>query len=162
MSSPAHIQCTSSLSSLLATEIPSYPTSRTHSPLFYTSEDSEDNDELIYPHEDGDSENDSLEDTEDGDAAVLYGSTFDLGSTYSASINLLRDEDASCLNFTNFDDVPVDLRKAWVEQWGFIEGDDENDGDDLENHEIETATVGRVFRANSVTMVDVEEHKFNV
>ncbi|KAK6519897.1 hypothetical protein TWF506_000192 [Arthrobotrys conoides] len=159
MANLSRTQSTSGLSALFTHEVPSHSTSAPLSPLFYTSGDSEeDGDELLYPHEYEDSEDDSQDDTEDGDIAVLYGSTLNLG----LGINLLGGEDASCLNFTNFDDVPVDLRKAWVEQWGVGEGDDENEDEDLGNHKIETAKVGRVFRANSVTLVDVEEHEVNV
>ncbi|KAF3140384.1 hypothetical protein TWF594_006355 [Orbilia oligospora] len=165
MTHPTRTQSTSSLSALFTSEVPSYPTSTLPSPLFYNSGDSEgeegSDDELIYPHEYGDSD-DSQYDTEDGDIAVLYGSTIDLGLTYPAGINPLEGEDPGCLNFTNFDDVPVGLRKAWVEQWGVGGGDDDNDEDDVENHKIETATVGRVFRANSVTLVDVDEQQVNV
>ncbi|KAF3220733.1 hypothetical protein TWF192_000195 [Orbilia oligospora] len=150
MTHPTRTQSTSSLSALFTSEVPLYPTSTLPSPLFYNSGDSEEeeegDDELIYPHEYGDSD-DSEYDTEDGDVAVLYGSTIDLELIYPAGINPLGGEDPSCLNFTNFDDVP---------------GDDNNDEEDVENHKIETATVGRVFRANSVTLVDVDEQQVNV
>ncbi|KAK6348574.1 hypothetical protein TWF718_006362 [Orbilia javanica] len=179
MANPTFTRSTlsSRLTTPLTLEIPSYPTSRACSPLFYTPNDSqeeegaddeeeEENDELIYPHEYGDSEDDIFEDAEDGDVAFLYGSALDQGPTYSAHLsgfNFLGDEDINYLNFTNFDDVPVGLRKAWAEQYRLVEGgDDIDEEDDLENHKIETATVGRVFRANSVTLVDIEEHELNV
>ncbi|KAK6501923.1 hypothetical protein TWF481_009742 [Arthrobotrys musiformis] len=153
-------QSPSSSHPLLTIEIPPHPTSTIPSPLFYTSDDSgadDEGDELIYPHEYGDSEDDSHDETEDGDIAVLYGTSLNLGLAYPAGIDPLEDQNPRSLRLiTNFDDSPVGLRKGWAEQYvGFEEGDEGNDDEDSENLKVEIATVGRVFRANSAALVDI-------
>ncbi|KAK6519413.1 hypothetical protein TWF281_003247 [Arthrobotrys megalospora] len=136
---------------LLNTNLPSYHLPAAVSPPFYASDNDE---ESIYPDEHRDPQDYEYDSTGEGDIAVLHCSTFDITSGYPRATTA-EDGNSSCLLFTHFDDVPVDLRSAWVEQFGVDEGY-EGDADDSEIHEIEIATVGRVIPANTAAVVNVD------